>query len=123
MRACCSCPPRWGDLRYGCYRVPVSSGCDFEHSRYHMYDVPGLDEFQREAELRAIVDMLAVLPAGSCPLERWWLLERRRRLIAQRPGERDGTARAACPTPRSSESAPDDEDCDALLTRALGVKR
>jgi hypothetical protein len=80
----CSCRPR-DAVRYGGYRVPREYACDVEYARYHGHDVDTLDEVQVEAELAAIVRWLAFLPLGKHPVERDWLLRRRRWLLdAQR---------------------------------------
>jgi hypothetical protein len=84
-RRFCTCPADWGGLRYGPYRVPRPSACDLEFARHHGDDVAELDEFEVESELAALVRTLALLPLGARPLDRAWLLRRRRWLLdAQR---------------------------------------
>jgi len=107
----CSCPTRADECRYGAYRVPQPAACDLEDARYRHDDVAQLEEVQLEAELAALVALLASLPAAARPLDRAWLLERRRRLRAAPAGR----------VQEGAQPATNEPDEDALMARALGV--
>src|SRR5262245_30934996 len=92
----CSCPRRTGELRFGAYRVPQPAGCDVEYARYHHRDLAQLDEVEIEAELHALVAVLALLPGEARAWDRAWLVERRHHLCdaARRHGPAAARSRA-----------------------------
>jgi hypothetical protein len=77
----CTYPPRPGEIRYGTYRVPSPCACDVEYARYQSDDLAGLTEIEVEAELQAMVPVLAQPSAALPPFARNWLIHRRLRLL------------------------------------------
>jgi hypothetical protein len=122
MKACCSCPPRWADVVYGSrtYRVPRPAACDVEDRRHEMADVADLSVVERADELLAITHALAQLPTGAHPLERAWLLDRRRHLLAadERP-EISASAVRYDPEPRNPNAV---QPFEGRVARALGLE-